>query len=163
MKMRMNVLFAVFFIFFIYTGISFARDWDKPKDIIIFSGEWEPYSGKKLKEQGLMNGVVRKAFAEVGIQVTVKFKPWKRVSDFSVDRDNGLSCCWSWTNERTEKWFYSDVVVKDLNNFFVLKGTNFSFSSYESLKSNKIGVTRGKRSKKGKIKISGNQSKDGED
>ena len=40
--------------------------------------EWPPYTGSTLPKQGATTEVIRQAFSAVGVEIDVRFMPWKR-------------------------------------------------------------------------------------
>jgi len=60
-----------------------------PSEIVISTLEWPPYTTADLPNGGATTEVVRRAFANAGIEIDVLFLPWKRAVAYAVDnREN---------------------------------------------------------------------------
>ena len=47
--------------------------------------EWPPYTSQSLPDGGLTGHIVKRAFAEVGLEVTFDFYPWQRAVRLAAD------------------------------------------------------------------------------
>lgn len=47
--------------------------------------DWPPYTGGNLPSGGATTEVVRQAFAQVGLEIDVAYRPWKRAIDMAKD------------------------------------------------------------------------------
>jgi polar amino acid transport system substrate-binding protein len=54
------------------------------KVVRIATLDWPPYTGKDLPKGGATTEVVRSAFAKIGYQVEVEYRPWKRAIDMAA-------------------------------------------------------------------------------
>src|SRR4249919_3047563 len=56
-----------------------AKPLQAPRPLVrLATLEWEPYIGTKMPDQGYAAALVRAAFAEQGVAVTIEFYPWAR-------------------------------------------------------------------------------------
>lgn len=115
---------------------------DKP--IVLTSGEWAPFTGKDLKEEGILSYIVREAFKLKGKEVKYVYMPWKRAllvpqTDKSYDGSLG----WSPKPEREKHYHYSDVVLENIQVFFHLKKKEFNWNIIEDIKKYNLGAGRG--------------------
>jgi len=89
-----------------------------------------------------MSDIVVRSFAQSGIKATLKFEPWKRV-EANIEKNNAVSFGWYLNEERAEKWFFSDEIIKGQVVFAVRKERDIKWNSLKDLKPFRIGVTRG--------------------
>ena len=135
--MKSKICLILVFLFLV-TGIISAQN-----SIKLSNGEWEPYLSENLKHYGVASHIVTQAFQNAGIQVDYVFLPWKRAyEDAKAGKVHG-SLIWSYVEERTQDFYYSDTVIISESVFFHLKSKNFEWSSAGDLKKYKIGGTIG--------------------
>ena len=117
------------------------------KEIVIASGEWSPFQGKNIKNNGFATELVRKAFANSGSKekVNVKFKyfTWSRSLAFTKDGTTHATFLWSHKKEREKDFLYSDKLVDVSYVLFHLKKTKLEWKTVADLKKFKIGITEG--------------------
>ncbi|BDU51226.1 substrate-binding periplasmic protein [Haliovirga abyssi] len=134
MKRRYLVLFMVL----VLSVMSFGET------ITLTTGEWEPYTGEKLKGYGFANDVVTRAFAKVGVNVEYKFFPWKRAFILAQRGKYNGSNCWNKSAKREKYFYYSEEsIVVGKTVLFFMKGNDFTWNKLEDLKSKRIGGTLG--------------------
>ncbi len=129
--------------------------------ISITTGEsgsgWSQYS----KHYGYMLHMTTEAFKLAGIQVKIKFYPWKRAYEQSKKLMSDCTCCWFFVDERTKDFYYSDPVFEETMVFFHLKSFKFDWNTVDDLKGVISGGNRGfhygdifqNAEKAGKIKV----------
>lgn len=111
--------------------------------IRIATGEWPPYTSKKLKHYGVFSHIVTKSFAKENIHVVYNFFPWKRAFEQVLTGKWDASPTWVPTPERLQDFHYSDVVYINQKVFFYIKKNKFSWRSINDLKEYIIGSTLG--------------------
>lgn len=115
--------------------------------IVLATGEWEPYTSEKMKDQGFFTEIVTAVFKELNIEVEYKFLPWKRCEDMATKGDVFAAFPYMITEERKKTFDFTDTVAKSTGKFFYHKGGNikdgFNWNSYADLKSYKVGGTLG--------------------
>ncbi len=113
------------------------------KTITLTNGEWPPYCSKGLTNDGLASDIVKRAFAEVGIDVKYKFMPWKRAFKQAKEDTYPGSILWGVAKKREKDFYYSDKVIELSDVFFYRKDNPIEWKSYVDLKGKKIGTSRG--------------------
>lgn len=117
------------------------------KEIVIASGEWPPFQGKNIENNGFATELVRKAFANSGSKekVNIKFKyfTWSRSLDFTRDGTTHATFLWSHKKDREKDFLYSDKLVDVSYVLFHLKKTKLEWKTVPDLKKFKIGITEG--------------------
>ena len=113
------------------------------QQITITTGEYPPFSGKKLYNQGFDIDVIKRAFAEEGYKAEVNFYPWKRAYSMFKAGNVDATAFWYRSPEREKIAFYSDPINIESTVFFHRKGESFEWEKLEDLNDFKIGVTRG--------------------
>lgn len=111
------------------------------ENICLSNGEWAPYLSKKLPHYGAASHIVEKAFAAVGITVEYQFFPWKRSYRNALDGVCNGTLVWVYTPERARNFYYSDVVITDVEYLFHLKDTPLQWKSVDDLQGLTIGAT----------------------
>ena len=89
-------IFLLFIYLFYLNNSAFAEL------IVIPVSAWPPYIEIKRSDNGFMSKIVIKSFANAGIDVKLKFEPWKRV-EYDINRKNAVSFGWYLNKERAEK------------------------------------------------------------
>ena len=110
----------------------------------ITNGEWPPYLSENLPGHGKVTQIVTEAFSIAGVSAEYTFfSSWARAL---VEAEKGSrwsgSIVWAKTDEREEKFLFSDPILVLEDNFFYLKGKQFDWDTVEDLKEERIGLTR---------------------
>lgn len=108
--------------------------------------EWPPYYSDKLENQGYLSEMSKLAFKEVNLNVEVHFMPWMRAMKLvRLGEYHGVLGAY-WNEERSQTYFYSDVMAYSYNGFVILK-KNVSKIQYDgdlqSLSGYVIGYMKG--------------------
>ena len=106
------------------------------------SGEWPPYTSKRIDRYGIYSHIVSAAFALEGIKVEYGFSPWARSYLQVVDGSWDGSLTWALTPEKEKQVLFSDPVFHHKKVFFHLKNSYFEWRTFDDLKDVKIGATR---------------------
>lgn len=109
------------------------------------TGEYPPYASLELPRNGLTLHVIREAFRIEGYRVEYTFMNWSQAWDAAL---NGTvfdgTAFWFRSAERARHFHYSDRVLVEEYMFFHRADTPlYEWNSLESLKSHRIGATRG--------------------
>ena len=70
----------------IVAGSAHAQD----KTVDLSTLNWPPYTGSDLPRGGATTAVVREAFKQVGYEISVAYRPWKRAIDMAQDGKDGV-------------------------------------------------------------------------
>ncbi len=100
---------------------------------------WNEYA----KHYGYMLHLTTEAFALAGINVNIKFFPWKRTYSTVKEADVDASCCWFFVKERAQHFYYSDPVFEETMVFFHLKSFPFEWKNMGDLAGIRSGGNRG--------------------
>ena len=111
--------------------------------IVLASGEWPPYTSKKLKHNGYGLHIVSEAFATQRVQVEYIFLPWKRAYIMTERGKFDGTALWIIDSERQKKFHFSQPVNKAKVVIFHRKDKPVEWSSYNDLKKYRIGITLG--------------------
>ena len=112
--------------------------------IRLANGEWAPYTGARLPQQGCDSQVVTEAFALEGIKVVYEFLPWAR--GYLLSQNGVLEGAIDWadtTEHRTTHYVSRDYISRQLWVFFHRKDRSFSWESLNDLTGKTIGLTLG--------------------
>ncbi|KID55316.1 hypothetical protein JF50_20840 [Pseudoalteromonas luteoviolacea] len=116
----------------------------RAQTLTITIGEYPPYSGKSLIEQGLVPQIIRKAFAEKDIQVKFVFMPWARSFKESEKINYDASAFWFCTTKRQQDYFCSTALYEETAVFFYNKSNPVPpWRTLQELDKYRIGATRG--------------------
>jgi len=105
------------------------------------NGEWAPYLSERLPHGGAASHIVKEAFAAVGIETQYGFFPWKRSYKLARDGKWDGTLVWVRTPDRAEDFYYTDVVIAEVEYLFHLKEKRLHWKNIEDLKGLSIGAT----------------------
>ncbi len=109
----------------------------------VASGEWVPYSGREIPEQGFCSHVVREAFMSAGYTVEFEYFPWKKAYQLAEDGKFDATLCWVEAEERKASFLFSDPIATEKVVFFHRKDFDFDWAVFDDLARYKIGATLG--------------------
>jgi polar amino acid transport system substrate-binding protein len=113
--------------------------------IVLVTNEYEPYVMEYGKRSGLLVEVVTAAFAQVGEDVTIQFRPWRRCAMMVETGEVFAAFPYAKTEKRSEYALFSDSIWTCCNVFFYNKGKmgQFDYTSLEALRDYAIAGTSG--------------------
>ncbi len=137
----MGKLLFSFFVFLILVTNSCARD-----VVRLANGEWPPYLSQFLPDYGAASHIVRAAFNAVDVEVEYLFRPWKRAYGYAANGYSEGKVChgtvvWVYTEDRAKKFYYSDVVIEEIEVLFHLRENPLQWLDAADLKGKVIGGT----------------------
>jgi polar amino acid transport system substrate-binding protein len=124
--------FLLFFLF--YSTFSQAQE-----KITIAVGEWPPYISQDQKHDGVVSHIISDVFSELGINTSIKFLPWSRAYNDTMNGLFSASAIWMDKNERRIDFIYSDAVLVEQFVFFHRKGFPFDWQTLNDLKKINMG------------------------
>ncbi len=77
----------------------------------ITNGDWPPFLGEHLPENGAISQVVRESFALKGIETRYGFFPWARALALAAEGKWDASVGWAFSEERARDFYFSDALV----------------------------------------------------
>ncbi len=111
--------------------------------VVLATLDWEPYIGRKLKDQGYVAVVVREAFKRHGIDVEIQFHQWSRVIGLAKKgRVDGYFPEY-YADSITAYARFSDPIPAGPLGFFKRTDTDIDFTTLEALKGYRIGIVKG--------------------
>lgn len=114
--------------------------------IAISTGEWAPFSGENIYQNGFVLHVIREAFAREGLQVKYGFFPWERAYQSVLDKDSPYiaSAYWYRSPERESVCLYSESLIEEEMVFFFNKAAPLdNWATLDDLKGHRIGTSLG--------------------
>ncbi|WP_018692249.1 substrate-binding periplasmic protein [Algicola sagamiensis] len=111
------------------------------KQIVLTNGEWAPFLGQALPDNGLTSKLVTNVFEKMGYQVKYKFfKSWARAyaEAYQNPKYDG-TLVWSQSPERAGKFLFTDSVLNTFEVFFYLAGSDFHWETIQDLEKYRIG------------------------
>lgn len=92
--------------------LAFAGGQSRQEEpVLLTSGEWSPYTGKDLPEQGIASAIVRSILENMGMPARIQFLPWQQslqlAGQAESDDDIRGSFPYSRTPEREKDFYYS--------------------------------------------------------
>ncbi len=115
------------------------------QELIIMTGEWEPYVGSKLPGFGFTSEIIREASHAVGLKVSIQFAPWPRC-EASIKHGKAFAGFpYSANDSRVDFAFFSQPIAKSRTVFFynTNKLKDFNFNRLDEVKLHLIGGVRG--------------------
>ncbi|NVD06309.1 amino acid ABC transporter substrate-binding protein [Vibrio sp. JPW-9-11-11] len=110
--------------------------------VYMTSLDWPPYSGEALPENGLSVAIAREAFAAMGYELVVEFKPWVRTVTTASKREKYIGYFPEYAFD-TEKYIFSDSIGTGPLGFVQNRNKAISWSTLADLSSYRIGVVQG--------------------
>lgn len=110
--------------------------------VIIMSGDYIPYTSSKNKGSGVVLDIVKQSLYTQGVVVEFRFAPWKRCENMVLNGDVFAALPYFKTDERLQKFDFSDPIVYSRNKFFYLRDNfpnGFSWNNLEDFQGYKIG------------------------
>lgn len=100
-------LIALLVFFLAFAGGQSGKD-----DVVLLTtGEWSPYTGKDLPQQGIASAIVMSILENMGLPARVQFLPWQQSLQLAAqaesDSDVRASFPYSRTPEREKDFYYS--------------------------------------------------------
>lgn len=111
--------------------------------IILSTGEYPPLNSSIMKYNGLMPRIVKAAFAIQGVNVVMKFYPWKRAYQLSKIGKVDGTIQWLYSESRKKDHYYSNPILEEKFVWFHLKSFSFKWKTLKDLKNIKIGAISG--------------------
>ncbi|MGB8981981.1 MAG: transporter substrate-binding domain-containing protein [Anaerolineales bacterium] len=114
--------------------------------VLIATGEWAPFSGVDLYENGFVLHVIREAYARQGIEVRYEFLPWERTYQAVLAEGSTYtaSAYWYRSSEREAECFYSEALNDEQMVFFFRKDKPLqNWGAYTDLDAFRIGTSQG--------------------
>lgn len=122
--------------------ISTTQAFAEPHRVVrITTGEWPPYTSEHMPFHGVASQIIAEAFAEIDVVAEFEFFPWTRAMKIARDGRWDATSIWFDTEERREKFFFSDPIIIATNSFFFLKGSDFDWHDFGDLAKFRIGGT----------------------
>jgi len=130
----------IFLLFLMQTSTLIAS-----KNIVITTGEWEPYTSQKYKNYGVANIIIKESFKLQNIDVQYKFYPWKRAMRYVKTGKYASSSAWTMTKRRKKDFIFSkEPIFFDKNVFIHLKDLPFKWDGdIMTLKQYRLGTSLG--------------------
>ncbi len=111
--------------------------------VLISTGEYAPYTTKKLMNNGFVNHVITEAFKLENYKVKYTYLPWKRAYKEMVKGEFHASSYWYASKKREKETYYSEPIFIAREYFFYLKSKPFNWSKLQDLKGKHVGAMRG--------------------
>lgn len=105
--------------------------------------DWEPYIGKKMKNQGFIAEMVVEAFKKSGYDVELTYLPWARVVKMAEQGQFDGYLPEYYSDSLKVNFLVSVPFQGGPLGFFKRKGENISYKTLKDLMPYKIGVVRG--------------------
>ncbi len=110
--------------------------------VYMTSLDWPPYSGETLVENGLSVAIAREAFAVMGYELIVEFKPWVRTVTTASKREKYIGYFPEYAFE-TEDFVFSDSIGSGPLGFVQHREKPILWSELTDLSDYRIGVVQG--------------------
>ncbi|EGB15240.1 extracellular solute-binding protein family 3 [Pseudodesulfovibrio mercurii] len=113
--------------------------------VILVTDEYPPYVITRGERPGLLTEVVRAAFARVGVETEILYRPWRRCALMVREGEAFAAYPYGRTDARAAYALFSDPIWTCRNVFFYLKGRlgAFDFTSLDDLRGRLIAGTSG--------------------
>ncbi len=116
------------------------------QEVEIGTGEYAPYTSQSMSGKGFFSEIVTAAFEAVDITPKYSFYPWARCEYLLENSKLFAIMPYTITEERKEKFPFSDKVAASTGRFFFMKSRypqGIGFEEWEDLQDLTLGGTRG--------------------
>ncbi|WP_047045490.1 substrate-binding periplasmic protein [Vibrio mexicanus] len=110
--------------------------------VYMTSLDWPPYSGETLAENGLSVAIAKEAFASMGYELIVEFKPWVRTVATASKREKYIGYFPEY-EFATDDFIFSDSIGTGPLGFVQNKDKPITWSVLNDLSDYRIGVVQG--------------------
>jgi len=140
MKNKLFMLFSLL----MFCLIPFQSNAAEVKIIALATDEWAPYYGSSLENDGFTGEIARAAFQRTGYDLKIDYVPWKRalVLGEQGKKYQGVFGLY-YTDERNQKFIFSDTFAASNITFFKRKGEDISYKTLKDIAPYRVGVIRG--------------------
>lgn len=114
--------------------------------IAISTGEWAPFSGEQVYQNGFVLHVIREAYAREGLQVQYDFFPWERAYQSALREDSPYTATAYWyrSPERESDCLYSEPLIEEEMVLFFRKADPLEhWETLTDLEDYRIGISLG--------------------
>lgn len=116
----------------------------QPQTLRIATGEFAPWTGKQLPDDGHVNHIIREAFAAQGVAVKFVYLPWKRAFEEARLGKFDATSYWYDNTERREAMLFSEPVVVNRTVFFQRANTDaIHWKGFDDLSHYRMSATLG--------------------
>ena len=117
-------------------------------EIKIATGEWPPFTGERIKNQGFSTLITRRILDDAGLKYKIEFMPWKRCEKKVLGGSHLAAYPYAYTEERAAKYLYSEPIFFTQTMFFyhkrnAAKFQDFDFQGIADVRKMKLGGLRG--------------------
>jgi polar amino acid transport system substrate-binding protein len=112
-------------------------------DIQISAGEWPPFLGESLPNQGIVRQLITDVFFDAGYDVEFVFLPWSRAYQETAKGNYSATAVWMFKDDRANDFLYSDPVLNEQFVLFHRTDTPFNWATLDDLKGKLIGGGQG--------------------
>lgn len=93
----------------------------------LVSGDFPPYVGSELKNAGIASEIVTHAFAQMGDQVNIDYKPWKRRYVETLNHLYLATFPYTKNEKREQELYFSDAMYHLEEYFFTRSNANIRY------------------------------------
>jgi polar amino acid transport system substrate-binding protein len=117
-----------------------AQQTEKPlPPLKISAGEWPPFLGEHLPDNGTAAVLIRELFANAGYRVEFHFLPWARAYHDTAAGRYDATAIWMFAENRLSDYLYSDAVLEEKFVLFHLKQRPLAWKTLADLKNLQLG------------------------
>ncbi len=129
---------------FLFSAVLYATEKNEPP-LVLLSGEWQPYVGERLVDQGFITELVKAVFEKMERKVSVKWLPWVRGEQAVLKGEYFATFPYANSAERDPLFLFSDPLFYTQTVFFYNTkfNRNIKFEQWSDLKGYRIGGVRG--------------------
>jgi polar amino acid transport system substrate-binding protein len=106
-------------------------------------GEWPPFNGKALEDQGTLTKLMVDLLEEAGYRAEIEWYPWKRAYHLAETGQADITGVWTLKPDRCEIFHCSTPVINLRNVLFKRTDLDAKVESWADLKEYNVGVTIG--------------------
>jgi len=93
---------------------------DKEGKVLIVTGEYVPYVGEDLENQGFITEQIEKALTNAGINYRIEFYPWARCSEMVQSGEAWAAYPYGHSEQNDKTYLFSNTVFSTKHKFYYL-------------------------------------------
>lgn len=115
------------------------------ESVVLVTNEYVPYVNTTEGDRGVLTEIIVAAFNEVGVEVDIRFRPWRRCALLVETGEVFGAYPYAVTEKRRRYALFSDEIWRCRNVFFFHRGRfpGYDFTSLDAMKDMRIAGTSG--------------------
>ncbi|OOE67126.1 substrate-binding periplasmic protein [Salinivibrio sp. IB282] len=110
-------------------------------NLVLTSGEYQPFISNQLVHQGVLAHIVKEAGKRQDMEIEIEFMLWQQAKEEAQTGKAHGTVGWGYTSKREKDFIYSAPIYTETVVFFHLKNRHFDWQSLASLNGLRVGIS----------------------